>query len=77
MSKTDDGGDSTAGGIRIFRAQLTACQYRRACGKDILHRNHDQKQGHGNAYSRQGDIGVQHSDIGGVHQVVNRLGKQC
>ena len=31
---------------------------------------------HGDAHGRQRDIGIQHPDAGGVHNVVRRLGQQ-
>lgn len=74
--KADDGGDGAAGGITVFRSQLTACQHRRAGGKNVLNGYHNQQKRNGNAHRRQGNIRPEHADVGSIHQIVNRLCKQ-
>lgn len=42
----------------------------------ILDGHHDEQKGNGDSYCRQGDVIFQHSDIGGIHNVVNCFGQQ-
>ena len=72
----DDGGNGAAGALRVLGPQLTARQNGGAGGKDVFDGHHDQQQGDGDAHRRQGDVGVQHPDVRGVHQIVDGLGQQ-
>ena len=63
--ESDDGGDGAAGSLMILLTQLPAGQHGGAGGKDVLNGDHDQQQRNRDTDRRQGDIRVQHPDIGG------------
>ena len=68
--------DSALAAQFMLWAGLTARQNSGAGGKDIFDGDHDQQQRDRDAYRRQGDIRMQHPDIGGIHDVVGSLCQQ-
>ena len=74
--QADDGGNGTAGSVLIFGPKLPPCQHGGSGGKDVLNGYHDEQKGNGDPHCRQGDVIFQHSDVGGIHNVVNCFGQQ-
>ncbi|GKH51407.1 hypothetical protein CE91St46_25180 [Eubacteriales bacterium] len=62
--------------LSVPRAELAAGQHRRARGKDVFYRYHNQEKREGHSYRRQRRITAQHPDVRRIHNVINRFGQQ-